>query len=138
MIEYWDLLLPDGYGAGDDLFADPSSWSGDKADELESHDEEDGKGDGAEDAPTTAQETAQDVTGNDNAEAPTTEPTAVPTTQPPEPTAHELFAEAAEVNEQSEPVLQPDRHPSTETLLWAKILPVKFREVSASVLKIFL
>lgn len=76
-----DLMLPDGYGAGDDLFVEPSSWSGDKADELESHDEEDSKGDGAEEAPTTAQETAQDVTGSDNAEAPTTEPAAPTTAQ---------------------------------------------------------
>ena len=78
-----DLLLPDGYGAGDDLFADPSTWTGKQADEPASQtgDGEDGKGDGAEDAPTTAHETAQDVTGNDNAEAPTTEPTAPTTAQ---------------------------------------------------------
>ena len=48
-----------------------------------------------------------------------------------------VSAEAAEVNALSEPVFLPDRHPSTETLLWAKILPAKYQEVSASVLKIF-
>lgn len=76
-----DLMLPEGYGAEDDLFADPKTWTGKQADESaeEPGDREDGKGDGAEDAPTTAQETAQDVTGSDNALTPTTE-SAAPTT----------------------------------------------------------
>ena len=76
-----DLMLPEGYGADDDLFADPKTWTGKQADESaeESGDGEDGKDDGAEDAPTTAQDTAQDVNGSENAETPTTE-SAAPTT----------------------------------------------------------
>ena len=76
-----DAMLPEGYGADDDFFADPQKWTGERSDEGadQSADGEDGKGDGAEDAPTTAQETAQDVTGSDNALTPTTE-SAAPTT----------------------------------------------------------
>ena len=77
-----DLMLPDGYGADDDIFADPQNWTGKQADESagQSGDGE-GTGDGAEGAPTTAQETAQDVTGSDHASAPTTEPPAPTTAQ---------------------------------------------------------
>lgn len=76
-----DLMLPEGYGAEDDLFADPSTWTGKQTDESaeESGDGEAGKDDEAEDAPTTAQDPAQDVQDDENAEAPTTEPP-VPTT----------------------------------------------------------
>lgn len=89
-----DLLLPDGYGAGDDFFADPSSWSGDKADEPASQtgDEENGKGDGAEPpAPATEQDSALDVTGKDNTEAPATEPPAPATEQITEESKPNMF-----------------------------------------------
>lgn len=78
-----DAMLPEGYGADDDIFADPQKWTGERSDEGagQSADGEDGKGDGAEDAPTTAQETAQDVQGNDDADAPTTEQDAPTTAQ---------------------------------------------------------
>ena len=78
-----DAMLPEGYGADDDVFADPQKWTGERSDEGagQSADGEDGKGDGAEDAPTTAQETAQDVQGNDDADAPTTEQDAPTTAQ---------------------------------------------------------
>ena len=78
-----DAMLPEGYGADDDIFADPQKWTGERSDEGtgQSADGEDGKGDGAEDAPTTAQETTQDVQGNDDADAPTTEQDAPTTAQ---------------------------------------------------------
>lgn len=89
-----DLMLPEGYGADDDLFADPKTWTGKQADESaeESGDGEEGKDDGAEDAPTTAQETAQDVQGNDDADAPTTEQDAPTTEQDAPTTAQETEA----------------------------------------------
>ena len=101
-----DLLLPDGYGAGDDLFADPSTWPGKQADEPASQtgDGEDGKGDGAEEAPTTAQETAQDVTGSDNAEAPTTEPTAPTTAQETAGTAPNMLKFRAKIDHNEQDV----------------------------------
>lgn len=86
-----DLLLPDGYGAGDDLFADPSTWTGKQADESESHDKEDGKGDGAEEAPATEQNAAKDVTGENNSAAPATEPTAPATEQITEESKPNMF-----------------------------------------------
>lgn len=76
-----DLMLPEGYGADDDIFAEPSNDADKQADEFaETAEEEESKGDGAEEAPTTEQNDAQDVAGNENAETPTTESTA-PTTE---------------------------------------------------------
>lgn len=89
-----DLLLPDGYGAGDDLFADPSTWTGKQADEPASQtgDGEDGKGDGAEEsAPATEQNAAKDVTGENNSAAPATEPTAPATEQITEESKPNMF-----------------------------------------------
>lgn len=78
-----DLMLPEGYGADDDIFADPTTWTGKQTDEpaAPDRDEEDETDDGAEDAPTTAQDSAQDVSGSEKAEAPTTEPAAPTTAQ---------------------------------------------------------
>lgn len=89
-----DLMLPEGYGAEDDLFADPKTWTGKQADESaeESGDGEEGKGDGAEDsAPATEQGPAQDVSDNDAAAAPATEPTAPATEQNAEKSTSNMF-----------------------------------------------
>ena len=89
-----DLMLPEGYGAEDDLFADPKTWTGKQADESveESGDGEKGKGDGAEDpAPATEQDPAQDVSDNDTAAAPATESTAPATEQNAEKSTSNMF-----------------------------------------------
>ena len=89
-----DLMLPEGYGAEDDLFADPKTWTGKQADESaeESAAGEDGKGDGAEDpAPATEQDPAQDVSDNDTAAAPATEPTAPANEQNAEKSTSNMF-----------------------------------------------
>ena len=46
-----DAMLPEGYGADDDIFADPQKWTGERSDEGagQSADGEDGKGDGISD-----------------------------------------------------------------------------------------
>ena len=100
-----DLMLPEGYGADDDIFADPQNWTGKQTDEPAGQpgDEEDSKDDGAENAPTTAQETAQDVSGSDNADAPTTEHTA-PTTAQEAATAPNMLKFKAKYNSQEQDV----------------------------------
>lgn len=77
-----DLMLPEGCGAEDLIFAEPSDEAEKQTDEPAAPvDEEDGKGDEAEDAPATEQNTATDVDGKDNSKAPATEPTAPATEQ---------------------------------------------------------
>ena len=99
-----DLLLPEGYGADDDIFADPQNWTGKQTDEPASGDkDEESKDDGAEDAPTTEQETAQDVPGSETAEAPTTEPTA-PTKAQEASTAPNMLKFRAKYNSQEQDV----------------------------------
>ena len=96
-----DLMLPEGYGADDDISADPSSETEKQADEsADTDEEEDGKGDGAEDAPTTAQETAQDVEDDEDAKAPTTEPTAPTTAQEKAGTASNMLKFRAKYDSQ--------------------------------------
>lgn len=76
-----DLMLPEGYGADDDIFADPSANADKQADEsADAAAEEDSKGDEAEESPTTENESANDVNGKDDADAPTTAQDA-PTTE---------------------------------------------------------
>ena len=100
-----DLLLPEGYGADDDIFADPQNWTGKQTDEPAREDkDEDGKDDGAEEAPTTAQETAQDVSGSDNADAPTTEHAALTTAQENAVTASNMLKFKAKYNSQEQDV----------------------------------
>lgn len=101
-----DLMLPEGYGAEDDLFADPKTWTGKQADESaeESGDGEEGKGDGAEDAPTTAQDPAQDVQDDEDAEAPTTEPTAPTTAQEKAGTASNMLKFRAKIDHNEQDV----------------------------------
>ena len=100
-----DIMLPEGYGADDDIFADPQNWTGKQTDEpaSEDKDEDNGADDGAEEAPTTAQETAQDVSGSDNANAPTTEHTA-PTTAQEASTAPNMLKFKAKYNSQEQDV----------------------------------
>lgn len=89
-----DAMLPEGYGADDDIFADPQKWTGERSDEGtgQSADGEDGKGDGAEDpAPATEQDPAQDVSDNDTAAAPATEPTAPANEQNAEKSTSNMF-----------------------------------------------
>lgn len=100
-----DLLLPEGYGADDDIFADPSSETEKQADEsAETDEEEAGKGDGAEEAPTTAQDTAQDVNGSENADAPTTEQPAPTTAQEKAETAANKLKFRAKINHNEQDV----------------------------------
>ena len=86
-----NLMLPEGCGAEDLIFAEPS-------------DEEDGKGDGAEDAPTTAQDTAQDVSGSEEAKAPTTESAAPTTAQAKAETTPHMLKFRAKYNSQEQDV----------------------------------
>lgn len=89
-----DAMLPEGYGADDDIFADPQKWTGERSDEGAGRSAagEDGKGDGAEDpAPATEQDPAQDVSDNDAAAAPATEPTAPANEQNAEKSTSNMF-----------------------------------------------
>lgn len=85
-----DVFLPEGWGEGDDIFADPESWTGGKpADEpAEGQEQPEGTAPaetGGEAAPTTEQTPAGDAAGAETGAAPTTEqPPAetAPTTEP--------------------------------------------------------
>lgn len=70
-----DVLMPEGYAEGDDIFANPDGWTGEAqvdAPEAEPEQPEEEPEGGAEEAPTTEPETEPGDTGEAE-EAPTTE-----------------------------------------------------------------
>lgn len=100
-----DLMLPEGCGAEDLIFAEPSGEAGKQADEsVAPADEEDSEDDGAEDAPTTAQDPAKDVSGSEDAKAPTTEPDAPTTAQEKADNAPNMLKFRAKYNSQEQDV----------------------------------
>ena len=100
-----DLMLPEGCGAEDLIFTEPSDEAEKQTDEPAAPaDEEDGKGDEAEDAPTTTQDTAQDVSGSEEAKAPTTESAAPTTAQEKAKTAPHMLKFRAKYNSQEQDV----------------------------------
>lgn len=86
-----DVFLPEGWGEGDDIFADPESWTGGKpADEpAEGQEKPEGTAPaetGGEAAPTPEQQPAGDAAGAETGAAPTNEPNPAETAPTPEPT----------------------------------------------------
>ena len=100
-----DLMLPEGCGAEDPIFAESSDDAKKQTDEPAAPaDDEDGEGDGAEDAPTTAQDPAKDVSSSDAADAPTTEQDAPTTAQENADKAPNMLKFRAKYNSQEQDV----------------------------------